>query len=124
MSHASVEVMPKRRGSESGRYDWELSVGREDAVLRSWVSQRPVVGVGEQKEIGSQGILKQLRSSLNGEMTHPGLSHPELSNAAPWSGFHCPACRVPHLERCLSQILPTPWDRVGEVPGPGLLSFG
>lgn len=47
------------------------------------MSWRPAVGVWEQEETGSQGISKQLQSSLDGEVTHPGLSHPELSNSLP-----------------------------------------
>lgn len=73
-------------------------------------------------EIGKQGISKQLQNSLDGEVTHPGLSHPELSN--------CPLVWLPvsSLQSSSSGRMfepdPTPWDRVGGVPGPGLLSFG
>lgn len=47
------------------------------------VSRRPAIGEWEQGEMGKQGISKQLRNSLDGEVTHPGLSHPELSSSLP-----------------------------------------
>lgn len=114
--------------TENGLWVWELSVGREDVVMGSlavaggrgrgsWVSWRPTVGGWEQDEVGNQGITKQLQNSLVGGVTHPGLSHPELSNSLPPGLASSVQLARLHLERHLSQILPTPWDRVGGVPG-------
>lgn len=101
---------------------WELSVGREDVVMGSlaggsWVSWRPAVGGWEHDEVENQGITKQLQNSLVGGVTHPGLSRPELSNSLPPGLASSVQLARLHLERRLSQILPTPWDWVGGVPG-------
>lgn len=104
---------------------WELSVGKQDVVMGVPGGFMGVLEVCWRR-VGARGGRK---SGYHGTaVEQPGLesdsSWPVPPRAveltAPWSSFQCPACRGLHLEGCLSQILPTPWDGVGGVPSPGL----